>query len=141
MNVKTLTCAATLLCLLCLAARPSYACECGANASPRKEMKKAEAVFAGEVVEAGVGGSSNRYKFRVERYWKGVKEEFVVISVGYGLCARPFAVGQKWLVYAFEDEREGLMSDVCTRTMPLAEAADDLKALGKGKAVKKSVAK
>ncbi len=137
MNVKMLTCALALLCLFSLAAPSAHACECGVNARPRKEMKKSDAVFAGEVVEAGVGGSSNRYKFRVERYWKGVKEEYVVISVGYGLCAGPFAVGQKWLIYAFEDEREGLMSDVCTRTTPLAQAADDLKALGKGKPVKK----
>ena len=137
MKVKVLACAVTLLCLISLAAPTSHACECRSIGSPRKELKKASAVFVGEVVEAGVGGSSSRYKFRVERYWKGVREEYIIISVGYGLCARPFTVGQKWLVYAFDYEKEGLTSDVCTRTKRLTVADDDLKALGKGKTIKK----
>ncbi len=135
MSIKSATRSALLLCLLPLMGQAVYGCECLVKGSPRKEMKKSEAVFIGEVVEARVGGRNSAFKFRVERYWKGVREEFVVVSGAYGTCSVPFAVGQKWLVYAYDGEREGLMCDICTRTRPLAEAGDDLKALGKGKPV------
>lgn len=137
MWIKSLTRSALLLCLLSLSVQAAYGCECLVKGSPRKELKKAKAVFVGEVVEAGVGGKSSSYKFRVERYWKGERDELIVVSGAYGTCSVPFAIGQRWLVYAYDDERGGLMCDICTRTTPLADADSDLKALGKSKPVKR----
>lgn len=125
-----------LLCLILSAVSISCACECPPRRSPRKELKVSKVVFAGEVVEANVGGENGFYLFRVERYWKGVGGEFITISGGKGLCNRSYRVGEKYLVYALEDGVE-LKSDTCMRTTLLAEAAIDLKTLGKGRAVRK----
>jgi hypothetical protein len=95
-------------------------------------------VFVGEVVESDVGGERGLFKFRVERFWKGVRAEYITISSKRGLCSLSFRVGEKWLVYAFDDE---LWTDTCMRTRPLNRVADDLKALGKGKVFKKSAAR
>jgi hypothetical protein len=71
-------------------------------------------------------------KFRVETFWKGVKSSEVVVSSSQGIvpCGGKFRVGEKWLVYAYG---KYLQADICTRTALLANAAEDLKALGKGK--------
>lgn len=136
--MKRLICKAFLFSLLSLGAPAVYACECVPERSPRKELKEAAAVFVGEVVESDVGGRRGLFKFRVERFWKGVKAEYITISSQREMCSLFFRVGEKWLVYAFGDE---LWTDTCMRTRPLESVSKDLKALGKGKVLKKSVAR
>ena len=59
---------------------------------------------------------------------------------GYGTCSREFRVGERYLVYAFEGDSE-LESNTCKRTVAVSEAAEDLKALGKGKVIRKVAAR
>ena len=122
-----------LLCVLSLSASVAYACECLPKRSPRGELRQAKAVFVGEVVEANVGGVRGLFKFRVERFCKGVKERFVTISSQRGLCSLSFGVGERWLIYAYGDE---LLTDFCMRTARVGNVAEDMKALGKGKVFK-----
>jgi hypothetical protein len=97
---------------------------------------QSKAVFSGEVVEiiADPPIYSLRVKFRVEKYWKGVlsNEVIVVTGRGGGDCGYRFKVGAHYLVFAYGvDTRLG--TNICQRTKELAEAAEDLKLLGKGK--------
>jgi hypothetical protein len=131
--MKRLICASFLLSAIPFGASAVYACECLPKRSPRGELRQAKAVFVGEVVEANVGGERGLFRFRVERSWKGVKEQFVSISSQRGLCSLSFGVGERWLVYAYGDE---MLTDFCMRTVRLENAAEDLKALGRGKVFK-----
>jgi hypothetical protein len=135
--MRQLACSIILLSLLILDASVSYACECGSKGSPRKELWKARSVFVGEVVEIkrGVHGEPTLIKFKVERYWKGVKEEFITISSLGGLCGFNFSENERWLIYAYA-YGSGLQTDICQRTTKIMSATEDLKALGKAKVPK-----
>lgn len=130
--MKHLACGIFLLSLITLGGPAAYSCECGVKGSPHKELGKARVVFVGEVVEVkeGVSGEPNLVKFRVERYWKGVKGEFITISSPGGLCGFVFRVNQKWLIYSYDKD---LWTDSCHRTTQLMYAAEDLRELGKAK--------
>jgi len=65
-------------------------------------------------------------RFRVERYWKGVKAREEVVYAGESDCDHRFTVGAKYLVYARGKDR----STGCTRTRKAGEAEQDLPALG-----------
>ena len=132
--MKPLVLNAFLLILISLSAPVAYACECGVKRSPRNELRKAKAVFVGEVVEikAGEKGNSRLIKFGVKKHWKGVKGNFIIVSSPGGLCGFIFELGQEWLVYAYDD----LYTDSCRRTVMLRFAAAELQLLGKAKELK-----
>lgn len=59
------------------------------------------------------------------------------------ICGYPFRVGERYLVYAsngYEGEPE-LWTNICTRTKSLANAANDVKVLGKGQVWERAGAK
>lgn len=124
--------------VLLLGDAATYACSCIDPPPPLKELKKARAVFVGEVVEVEERidiDDEYRYivKFKVERYWKGVKQPEIVIlsNLPLGDCGRLyFEAGKKYLVYAFGKQ---LIAYGCRRTARLASAAEDLNALGAGR--------
>ena len=98
--------------------------------------EKSKAVFSGEVVEV-TADPKMRYlkvKLRVERIWKGIlsNEVIVVTGRGGGDCGYPFEVGARYLVFAYGDDTK-LETNICQRTKGLADAAEDLKLLGKGR--------
>lgn len=137
--MRQLVCSALLLSLMALGAADAAACECGGKGAPRQELRKAKAVFIGEVVEIKGGVNNEPYlvKFEVERHWKGVKGPSTTVLSPGGLCGISFGVGQRWLVYAYGDE---LWTDTCRRTTQVAHATEDLEALGKGKPPKPTTA-
>ena len=121
------------------------ACTCElplAKLTIKQQVKKAraqsQAVFVGEVLV--VVRPSESYtvivKFRVESSWKGKlrTELSLTTGLGGGDCGYPFEVGQKYLVYAYGSNENGLATNICQRTANMIEAAADLKVLGKGKA-------
>ena len=71
-----------LLTFVALSASAVYPCECEII-KPSKKLRKAKAVFIGEVMEIGRNDKSEwakvSVKFKVERYWKGVIEQFVTV--------------------------------------------------------------
>lgn len=112
-------------------------------------LRKADAVFIGEVIEiikpltsdrnAPLPGSFYTIRFRVDKAWKGVNAlEINILTprTGYEAMPVPKKEGDKYLVYAYyADNAEGapsqwlLMGTMCNRTMPLSRADDDIKEL------------
>ena len=129
----------------------SYACSCALDikkVSLRKKVKRsvndAGAVFSGKVVsiESDSDLPNKRYaskvKIEVDSLWKGDLSETVIVQtgIGGGDCGFPFEVGESYLIYAYGSAKDNsLGTGICSRTQRLAQAAEDLKVLGKGKII------
>jgi hypothetical protein len=128
---------AVLLLLLTAFADKADACSCISSGPPCQGYFQVEAVFAGTVqtispVE-GTPDSPNRGRvvvFAIERAFRGVQGTTAEITTGMGGgdCGYPFEVGERYLVYAYrEKEASRLGTGICTRTRPIADAAEDLR--------------
>ena len=105
----------------------AMACVCVRPGSPREELQRVDAVFSGEVSSV----SREKIEFKVEKFWKGPRAKRISIEYEQSTCTYVFAVGKKYLVYAYGS---GIFStSICTRTKELDKASDDLKELGEGK--------
>ena len=116
-------------------------CEIIGDGSPRSVMRRAKAVFIGEVLEvrpattAEREDGSNSYiaTVRVERFWKGVKDRKVSVETDMVGCGTNLEVGEKYLVYGIGKR---LNTSSCSRTRKLKYAGQDLLVLGRGKEFK-----
>jgi hypothetical protein len=130
-------------------------CQCGNAVSPSEALMKSAAVFEGVVVKikepaSSSGGSTDseelsfekmvidrgrRIHFSLTRSWKSaLPSEPVVLTLHGGPdCGHPFAVGKPYLVWARGLSGRRLMTDVCTRTRPHAEASSDLAFLNRAR--------
>ena len=107
------------------------ACECKRNNSVEQEFSDSKSVFVAKVIEIKDSKPDAFVTLRVEKMWKGVKTETIVVLTdnrGKG-CGYIFNKGERYLVYAFEDRDGALRTDVCTRTADVNSAAGDLKEL------------
>ena len=132
-------------CLGCLV----VVCDClPQHSSVREALKKHDAVFSGRVLR--VRGpeivtrdgqhefsSGIEVTFKVFTTWKSADTREVTIITPYSTCGYRFAVGEEYLVWAYLDRSSParLMVSLCSRTNKLANAAKDLRKLGKGKIV------
>jgi hypothetical protein len=118
-------------------APPASACSCMAPAPPETALAEADAVFAGEVT-AVEGRASTSHVARVavtEVFTGDVGEEVEVHTPpDAAACGYAFEVGRDELVYAVLDDAGRLQTNLCDRTAPVAEADEDLAALGEGAA-------
>ena len=108
-----------------------FACECKRNNSVEQEFSDSKSVFVAMVIEIKDSKPDAFVTLRVEKMWKGVKTETIVVLTdnrGKG-CGYIFNKGERYLVYAFEDRDGALRTDVCTRTADVNSAAGDLKEL------------
>lgn len=115
-------------------ARPASACSCLAPAPPETALAEADAVFAGEVTEISERGRATHVaRLAVAEVFAGDVGEEVEVHTppDSAMCGYPFEVGREELVYAVLDDGR-LQTNLCDRTAPVAEAADDLAALGDG---------
>jgi hypothetical protein len=140
--MKGWICAVLVLGLAPFLAFPANCCTCEihGDGSPRSELYHSRAVFLGKVTKVrGTTQSEQdngylRYAvtLKIERSWKGTTAGEITVYADLGGCP-PYSVheGQKWLVYA----RTNWLSIACTRTRKLEDAEEDLRALGKGKAI------
>jgi LPXTG-motif cell wall-anchored protein len=96
-------------------------------------------VFAGQVVTldapSGVMSSSAdpvRVTFVVSDVWKGSVPSTAVITTmrDSASCGYSFEQGQEYLVYATTNDAGEMEVSLCSRTQPLANANEDLAALG-----------
>ena len=117
-----------------------YPCQC-VIMKPGKKLRRAKVFFVGEVIEIGRNEKSDfdtvAAKFKVERYWKGKKEQFVTVvgaPAAAGECGLPVEVGKKYLIYAFKSDTQ-LESDFCV-SRSLINATEDLNIIGRGKKLK-----
>ena len=133
-------CSAALL-LIALQA-VALGCSCIRKSPVCEAFGGSRAVFVGKVIgakeqrqERNRDGTSSTFQvgeiyFRVEQSFVGVRGSQVVIhsGTGGGDCGYWFVKGERYLVYAY-GESQHLMTNICTRTRPLAEADEDLKFL------------
>jgi len=119
----------------------AIACSCVPAGPPCQAYWKASAVLVGLVtnisptlVEIGEGKTKRTYpqllvRMVVEQAYRGVEgtEVEVVTGQGGGDCGYRFRLGERYLVYAYRNEKDGrLGAGICSRTRPLAEASEDL---------------
>jgi hypothetical protein len=133
-TIKNLIRLVLLSTFVMLTASTVYPCVCDIM-SPRKTQRKAKAVFIGEVVEIGENDKKAAAKFKIERYWKGVKEQFLIVvgdPSSAGACGLPVEIGRKYLIYAFKTGDGELETSFCA-SRRLDRAAEDLAVIGKGK--------
>lgn len=119
------------------------ACSCVPPPPPGEAASQADAVFEARVesVEEMVrppGAGDDRplgrnYRLAVTRAWKGVHagEEITLwTGLGHGDCGFRFELSGTYLVYAYRLSGDTLTTNLCTRTRTLADASEDLAALG-----------
>jgi hypothetical protein len=117
--------------------RAVAACSCLPPPSPLEAAQAATAVFEGKVsgrtdeaAEGEYGLSYAHYEFEVVRQWRGTPAERLVVRTASSsaACGRELTIGETYLVYAREIE-DRLSDNACSRTRPIADAAEDLAAL------------
>jgi|GEM_PF-1872231 len=121
----------------------AYACSCAAPPSVHEAVQQSAAVFSGKVIsiqeKQGLIFSSAdpvTVTLSVKRIWKGepAQESRVLTALSEASCGYGFQPNKDYLVYAGQDDEGRLVTTLCSRTKPLSAAADDLAALGAGKA-------
>jgi hypothetical protein len=141
LNVKRLIMVLLILVgFLAASPKQAYACSCIPPSPPLESMASSDAVFSGKVLrideeKAPIISSADPVKvvFEVSRVWKGPEEGAIALSTARdsASCGYDFVVGEEYLVYAYNSE-SGLTTGLCSRTMPLSTAGEDLAALGEG---------
>jgi hypothetical protein len=125
--------------LLALIPQQVHACSCVVPGPPADALAKASAVFAGKIIAwqfpASSGSSMNSMQitFDVEQVWKGRSFQTLTVYtvISGSTCSYSFLADREYLVYAYGGESR-LQVSLCSRTKPLANAAEDLSALGEG---------
>ncbi len=115
--------------------RCAWACSCIPPGSPTQERDRSTAVFAGRVTDVSTPASNVAITVAVHEVWKGDVGSSVEITTprDSAACGYQFVAGEEYVIYASESEGQ-LETTLCSRTQPLADAADDLAALGDGQA-------
>lgn len=115
--------------------KPAYACSCMMPPQPLEARDQAQAVFSGTVSDVQPGKDGVLVTFDVARVWKGPDDARLTLTTpgSSASCGVEFAPGEEYLVYGFVQDGQ-LSTNLCTRTAPLANAADDITALGEGAA-------
>ena len=129
-----------LLFAFCVSSFSAVACSCIMPGTVAEEVERADAVFTGTViaVDTPIYGAyvfpDVEVTFTVQKYWKGVLSEPLVIHTGQGGgdCGFGFEEGESYLVYAYADDTGDLHANICSRTAVLSDAEEDLAMLGKG---------
>ena len=99
-------------------------------------LKQHAAVFTGEVIATKNEGNYLGARFRVERAWKGVEAEEILVLTDSTVESPHYRVGQKYLVFA--GRRDGkLFTGNCSRTKHVDYAQEDLQQLEKIKVQEK----
>jgi Carboxypeptidase regulatory-like domain len=107
------------------------ACECSEH-PPCELYSRSPIVFLGTVTEviAPQDGKRSRARMRVDRAYKGVIEEPVILSDDYGSCGGPdLKVGEQYLIYTRRFEDQDLPSSSCMGSRNVKNAAEDLQFL------------
>lgn len=102
----------------------------------REARKQANAVFVGNVL--AVNEDQDKFvmvvKFQIERSWKQIRAQEIVITTGrgHGDCGFPFTVGMKYLVYAYSADDGKFSTGICSRTKKVSEnETQEIKLLGR----------
>lgn len=129
-----------LIFFLLFSARAIQACSCVARLPPCQAYKETQAIFIATVIEIKTGAgdaaksgnitSQMAYaRLSVLETFKGISEKEIRMwqGTGSGDCSFVFEQGESYLIYAsFDEETKLHHTNICTRSRPLAYAADDL---------------
>jgi len=124
-------------------------CECRRSPSPREEADSADAVLRVRVTRIYIDphawsdslrldferrNQQRRLQTEVIRVWKGtlVRRVDLFSAVDRDDCGYHLEEGGEYLVYASQASNGRLVIPYCSRTRPIADAAEDLVALGSG---------
>jgi hypothetical protein len=128
--------ASILLLLMLLTARVADACQCDAIGPPCQNFFEVHAVFAGTVrsvmpvPRVPTAMENVRVEFEDTIAFRGVEgptQTVMTSAPGVGACAYPFKRGERYVVYAYRTKPgEPLSTTICSRTRPIADAAEDL---------------
>lgn len=123
-----------------LAVKPysAHACSCMAPEPPRESLQASAAVFQGTAVKvASEGDAGYIVTFNNDTVWKGSVDDVATVRTARdsAACGFAFEEGKKYVVYAYEDEGNGLATGLCSRTHELAINDPDVTELGRGTAI------
>jgi hypothetical protein len=131
--MRPLPCAVVLL-LFTTQPERAFACLCGSGGPPCQAYFLVDAIFAGTVTAVSPLEPARPYSQRLVRFatvrgFRGVEETMVevVTASDDGGCGYRFEIGRQYLVYARRGQQGRLTTSICSRTRPLADAAEDLK--------------
>ena len=110
------------------------ACRCRPPAPPKESLEKSLGVFEGKVTAIKVEGRMLLATVAVSQSWKGepAKEVTVRTNSSSAACGVSFQEGKSYVIYCTGKNDAGWATNLCTRTRPLAQAKEDLEALGPG---------
>ena len=117
-------------------AAPAKETEAGKCAIPSFKMAYAGAhsVFVGKVTSMTRDERGKTFTFLVEKYWKGNKRKKAEVTVYESTRYQAFyQPGKRYLVFAGAEDDGRLTDGRCSRSTDIADAAADIKALGKFK--------
>lgn len=116
---------------------PAYACSCAAPPSALYALAQSSATFSGRVIDidSPSGYEPLRVRLEVETVWKGPVQPEIEIRTAQDSagCGFFFERNVAYLVYAYEAD-DALFTNLCSRSLPLDQAGEDLAALGAGAA-------
>ena len=103
-----------------------------------KEYKASKAVFVGKVVGMKKDGNAKIFKFKVEKFWKGVDSKTLSVKVHENpRYQAQYKVDGRFLVFAKHNEDMGLWDGRCSRSKDIEGfggiVKEDLKKLGEAK--------
>lgn len=133
--IPRLIATAAFAALMLAAARDADACQCMASGPPCQSFFQVQAVFAGTVrsitptPRAPMVLENVRVEFEDTIAFRGVEgsTQTVFTASDGAACGYAFKPGERYVVYAYRSKPgEPLRTVICSRTRPIAEAAEDL---------------
>jgi hypothetical protein len=125
-----------LLSAALLTARTAEACSCIGLLPPVEAARDVDVVFHGKLVavadlpkDGQYGLAYKMFTFDVLRTFKGQLDAQVNIKTtdNEAACGRSYGdPGSEWLIYARVDDNGQTQDNLCSRTMPIANAAADI---------------
>ena len=116
-----------------LGIEPVAAAKCGIPPL-NQAYPAAKSVFVGKVISETQFERGKIFEFQVEKYWKGNKSKKTKVKIYETMRYQAFyEVGKRYLVFAKADDAGGLSDGKCSRSKIIAEAGEDLRALGTAK--------
>jgi hypothetical protein len=110
------------------------ACSCMGWPTPAEQYDGSDVVFKGYCEQWTVFGNRAYARFNVHASWKGTVGTSILIETEAfeSMCGYPFIVGETYLVYGTDDwvDLGDYYTHLCTRTVPMEWANEDLDYLG-----------
>lgn len=113
--------------------KPVSACSCAPPGSPIEVKERSAAIFSGTVISQNSRNFQREVTFKVEQIWQGKLNDRVAIITpnNSAACGVYFKLQERYLVYAYNNDRNQLTTNSCSRTKLFSTAAEDLEELGR----------